>query len=173
MELVKIQCCDGFSIVSGHRNGLAKRVQDLEQFAVFIHCYAAIPSNDSVKISKFMKASMETASEITKHVKLSPRRDAIFEEFKSDHDSMTGSKSPAICLLCPTHWTVRADSMFSILKNYQVLLDTWDEAVDVVKDVEAKSRIRGVSFQMCYFDFLFAMMLSEMILCHMDNLTRK
>ena len=52
---------------------------------------------------------METASEITILVKLSPRCGAIFEEFKSDHDLMTG-KSPAICLLSPTRWTGRVDS---------------------------------------------------------------
>jgi len=62
--------------------------------------------------------------------------------------------------------------MLSILKNYQVLLDTWDEAVDVVKDVEVKSRIREVSFPTCSFDFLFGKMLSEMILRHIDNLIR-
>ncbi len=142
---------------------------------MFTHCYSHslnLAANDSVKKSKYMKASLEIASEITKLIKLSPRRDAIFKELKSEHDLMTESKSPAICLLCPTRWTVRADSMLSILKNYQVLLDTWDEAVDVVRDVETKSRIRGVSFQMSSFDFLFGTMLSEMVLRHTDNLSR-
>ncbi len=62
--------------------------------------------------------------------------------------------------------------MLSILKNYKVLLDTWDEAVDVVKDVETKCRIRGVSSQMSTVDFLFGAMLSEMVLRHTDNLSR-
>ncbi len=52
-----------------------------------------------------------------------------------------------------------------------MLLDSWDEAVDVVKDVETKSRIRGVSSQMSTFDFLFGSTLSEMILRHTDNLS--
>ena len=34
-----------------------------------------------------------------------------------------------------------------------MLLDTGDEAVDIVKDVETKSRIRGVSSQISTFDF--------------------
>ncbi len=34
-----------------------------------------------------------------------------------------------------------------------MLLDTWDEAVDIVKDVETKSRIREVSSQISTFDF--------------------
>ncbi len=72
---------------------------------LYLPIVIAIPSNlaanDSIKKSKFMKGSLETTSEITKLIKLSPRRDAIFEELKSDHDLMTGSKSRAICLLCP------------------------------------------------------------------------
>ena len=92
---------------------MAKRLQDQEQHAVFTYCcsHSVILANDSIKKSKFMKALIETVSEITKVVILSPRPYAIFEEFKSNLDSMRGSKSPAICLLCPTRWTVRADSI--------------------------------------------------------------
>ncbi len=66
---------------------------------------------------------------------------------------MTGSKSPAICLLCPTCWTVRADSMDQYLIELQSVIGYLGEAVDIVKDVETKSRIRGVSSQMSTFDF--------------------
>ncbi len=34
------QCYDGCSTMSGHRNGLAKRVHELEPRAVFTHCYS-------------------------------------------------------------------------------------------------------------------------------------
>ncbi len=64
---------------------------------------------------------------------------------------MTGSKSPAICLLLVGQYGLTL--WISILKNYRVLLNTWDEAVDIVKDVETKSRIRGVSSQISTFDF--------------------
>ncbi len=66
------QCYDGCSTMSGHRNGLAKRVHEMEPRAVFTHWYshsANLAANDSVKKSKFMKGSLETASEITKLIK--------------------------------------------------------------------------------------------------------
>ena len=43
----------------------------------------------------------------------------------------------------------------SILFNYEVQLDTWDKAVDVVTDTESKARINGVAAQMKTYDFVF------------------
>ena len=56
--------------------------------------------------------------------------------------------------MCPTRWTVRADSLNSILENYSILLDFWQEAVDIVADSEMKARIFGVSYSMKSFNFL-------------------
>jgi len=39
----------------------------------------------------------------------------------------TEGSSPGIRVLCPTRWTVRADSLASITKNYTVLQSTWEE----------------------------------------------
>ena len=88
---------------------------------------------------------------------------------KAESDLLSDSSSPNICLLCPT---VRADSLLSILKNYSVLLSTWETAQEVVKDTESKARIQGVCSQMNTFDFLFGTMLGEMVLRHTDNLSR-
>ena len=37
-------------------------------------------------------------------------------------------------MLCPTRWTVCADSLCSIIDNYVTLQDTWEEAADIVSD---------------------------------------
>ena len=75
-------------------------------------------------------------------------------------------------MLCPTRWTVRANSLASIVSNYSALQSTWEEAVDLVRDSETKARINGVSAQMRKFDFLFGTLLGEMLLQHTDNLSR-
>ena len=36
-------------------------------------------------------------------------------------------KSPGIRVLCPTRWTVHADSLKSVLDNYTVLQELWEE----------------------------------------------
>lgn len=45
--------------------------------------------------------------------------------------------------------------MSSILSNYDFLHQLWEDLLDVVKDVEIKSHIHGVSARMQSFDFLY------------------
>ena len=75
---------------------------------------------------------------------------------------MKGSKefekgSPGIRVLCPTRWTVKADTLQSIVDNYEVLFDVWEESMDYVHDVEMRGRIRGVASYMTNFDLLLSM----------------
>ncbi len=113
-----------------------------------------------------MKDALDTTYEFTKLIKYSPRRDEIFRRLKED---MPPNSTPGIRILCPTRWTVKANSLSSIISNYEVLQCTWEEAVLVTKDTELKARIRGVSAQMKTFSFIFGEILGEMILRHADN----
>ena len=74
-------------------------------------------------------------------------------------------------ILCPTRWTVTANSLNSIIGNYDMLQCTWEEVVYVTKHTESKARIRGVSAQMKTFSFVYGAILGEMILRHADNLS--
>ena len=64
-----------------------------------------------------LKSSLEKTFEITKLVKYSPRRKNIFIDIKEEIEP----GSLGIRSLCPTRWTVCADAMQSIIKNYRVL----------------------------------------------------
>ena len=75
-------------------------------------------------------------------------------------------------VLCPTRWTVRADSLKSVLDNYIVLQELWEEAEKTTKDSDITARVIGVASQMTNFDFYFGVYLGEMILKHSDNLSR-
>ena len=57
-----------------------------------------------------------------------------------------------------------ANALASTLSNNEVLLDTLDDAVDVVTDRESKARINGVAAQMKTYDFVFGATLGDMIL---------
>ena len=63
---------------------------------------------------------MDTTHEITKLVKKSPARDAMFKKLKVQCESV--SSSPGIRVLCPTRWTVRANALQSIVNNYPVAI---------------------------------------------------
>ena len=85
---------------------------------------------------------------------------------------MPVGSTPGIRVLCPTRWTVRAESIHSILANYNILQRTWEEALEATQDTEAKARIQGVAAQMTKFTYLFGSMLGELVLKHTDNLSR-
>ena len=63
--------------------------------------------------------------------------------------------------LCPTRWTVRVDSLASILSNYTALQKLWEKSVEIVKDSETIARINGVASQISTFTFLFGVELGE------------
>ncbi len=143
-DTVRGQCYDGASAMSGCRHGVAKQISDIEPRAIFTHCYGHalnLAASGAMKKSKLLKDALETTYEITKLIKFSPRREAIFLGVKQD---MPGTPLAGIRLLCPTRWTVRADALASVTSNFQVLQQTWEESIEVVSDSETKARIRSV-----------------------------
>ena len=99
---------------------------------------------------------------------MSSRREGIFKKLK---ETIPSNGSPGIQILCPTRWTVRAESLSSIINNFKVLQAPWEEAIEVVQDSETKTRIRGVAIQIETFDYFFGNLLGQLILKHADNLS--
>ena len=154
--------------MSSSKCGVAKRISDLEPRAVYTHCYIHalnLAAGDTLKKSKLMKDALETTLEITKLIKYSPRSNTIFHWLK---DTLPAGSTPGIRVLCPTRWTIRAESIHSILANYSILQSTWEEALQATQDTEANARIQGVAAH----TYLFGCMLGELVLKHTDNLSR-
>ena len=82
------------------------------------------------------------------------------------------SKTQKITLLCPTRWTVRAKSLKSIFTNYSFLQDLWQWSLENCTDTERKARIRSVETYMKNCDFVYGVLLGELVLGHSDNLSR-
>ena len=165
------QCYDGASAMSGPRSGVAKQIRDLESRAVYTHCYGHslnLACMDTIKSSKVMQEALDITAEITKLVKLSPRRGAIFQCLKDELAPL----DPGIRVLCPTRWTVKAEALKSIVDNFEVLQHLWEESLEYVKESEMRARILGVSDRMMKFDFFFGAILGETVLSHSDNLSR-
>ena len=170
---IRGQCYDGASNMAGIRKGVAKQIQNQEPTckALFTHCYGHslnLATNDAIKKCKTIKNALDITHEITKLVKYSPRRESLFHHIKGQ----LAPDTPGVRVLCPTRWTVRADSMESTMKNYTVLYELWKQAAAIVHDTETIARIRGVASQMLSFDFFFGLVLGELLLCHADNLSK-
>ena len=118
MARIRGQCYDGASSMRGARTGVAKQIKDAEARALYTHCYGHslnFAVGDAVKASKLMSSALDTTYEIVKLIKYSPKRELIFKELKKECGTNHGdSVTPGVRALCPTRWTVRADSLSAI-----------------------------------------------------------
>ena len=157
--------------MAGAKAGVAAKIEEIEPRAVFTHCYGHalnLGVSDTIKRSLAMKDCLDTCFELVKLIKFSPKREAMLREMKEE----IGSDVPGVRTLCPTRWTVRADSLASIVANYDNIQLLWETAVRATSNTEIKARIQGVGSQMKSFKFLFCLFLSEMILRHTDKLSQ-
>ena len=168
---IRGQYYDGASAMSGKKTGVSTQLQELKPRAVYTHCYEHalnLAASDALKGPKPMKNALETTHEATKLIKYSPRRDNAFKTINGE----MSPGSPGIRVLCPTRWTVKADALASILKNYPALQETWRVAADLIEDSETIARINGVATQIQKFSFIFGAMLGEKILRPTDQLSK-
>ena len=115
----------------GTRSGVAKPCSDEENQTVFLHCYGYalnLAVGDSVKNSKLLKDALEITFEVSKLVKYSPKRDVMFEKLKGK----LAPDIPGFRVLCPTQWTVRANSLQSVLDNYSFLQNLKDFLINAM-----------------------------------------
>ena len=157
MFICRAQCYDGASNIKK----AAKEIKSIEPRALYLHCYGHslnLAVADTFKGVKVISDVMDHALEICMLLKYSPRRDSFFISLSMRylHKCHTG-----LCNLCPTQWIVRAASLESIRLNYETLEATWEEALDVVRELEVEARINGVAAIMKTFDFLFGLILAE------------
>ena len=76
------QCYDGASNMSGARKGVAAIITQEESRALYTHCYGHalnLAVADTVKQSKICRDALDTAFEITRLIKFSPKRNAAFD----------------------------------------------------------------------------------------------
>ena len=165
------QCYDGAANMAGCRSGVATQIAAEEVRAVYTHCYGHalnLAAGDTVRQSRLLRDTLDTTGEMSKLLKYSPRRDSLFEKLKSE----ISPSQPGFRTLCPTRWTVKAASLESVVINYTVLQQLWEEALNIATDSEARARIMGVQAQMDKFEYLFGLVLGECVLKHTDNLSK-
>ena len=112
--------------MAGVWNGIATQICKEEPHAMFSHCYVRplnLAASDTVKKNMILSDTLDTAFEISKLLKFSPRRDALFSKLKDE----IAPGTPSFRTLSTTCWTVRATSLESILENYSVFQALWED----------------------------------------------
>ena len=131
---------DGAKNMCGIRNGVFDKILWEKSKAFFTHCFGHalnMAVGDMVKNVRFLKDSMDTTYEISNLNKKSPKRDTMLQKIQKD----ISLEYPGFRVLCPTRWTVRAESTKSILDNWVALQQVWDESLDGNLEPEIKGRI--------------------------------
>ena len=101
-------------------------------------------------------------------IKFSPKHNNMFDILKEE-------LAPETCwfrVLCPTRWTVRSVSLNSVVTNYDVLLQLWEDCLETRLQSDIRARIIWVQSQMETYEYLHGVMLGLLILKHSDNLSR-
>ena len=105
-----------------------------------------------------IKEGLKFAMELIQLIKLSPKRQVLFETIRAQQDLST---TLSIRSLCRTSWTVRTGAMQSIIQNYEVLQSTMKAASHGTDD--CSRRAGGVTALMDRFSIYFGLKLSVLL----------
>ena len=142
------QCYDGTANMSGRRSGVATQILHEEPRAVYLHCMGHtlnLAVQDTCRSIKVMSDTFDTLLEISKAVKYSAKKKAMLLSLKQE----LSPSSPSIRPLCPTRWTVRAESLRSVIANYEVIQELMEEIIEEYRGItEATSPAKGIPSSM-------------------------
>ena len=165
------QCYDGGSNMAGSRSGVKAQLLAKEPRALYMHCYGhalSLSICDAIKMIPLLRSTMDTVHEISKLLQYSPKRSHLFKHLQEEISPDT----PGIRVLCPTRWTVRHETIQSIMSNYEAFLVFWEEILEDHIDSETRARVHCLNSQMKTFHFYFGLKLLHTVLVHADNLSR-
>ena len=81
----RAQCYDGASNMSRSKNVVSTQIRAEEHLAIFSHCFKRalnLAAGDTIKQNKVLRDTVDKIYERAKPLKLSPRREALFQKLK-------------------------------------------------------------------------------------------
>ena len=101
----------------GIKNGVSNKILSENPEVFFTRCFGHalnLAVGDMVKNARFLKDSMGATYYISNLIKKSPKKDAMLQKIRKE----IWLEYPGFGVLCPTRWTVRAESVKIILDNW-------------------------------------------------------
>ena len=146
------QCYDGAANMAGKTSGVTVQFKKLNTKMLYTHCHGHA-LNLAVKDVCFkvdvLKMTFEITREICKLVKESPQRNNKLEEIRKT----TNYQAKNLQSFCPTRWTVRGQTLDSIINNYEQLMSLWEWSLQNLTNTEMKARIHDAISHMKKIDF--------------------
>ena len=168
---IRRQCYGGAATMSGKASGVATQFKLENEKMLYTHCYGHalnLAIKDACDKVECLKEAFDSIREICRLVKKSPQRDTKLSEILS----ATQSQEKSIHAFCPTRWTVRAETLRSVIENHDELMALWEWSIKHLKDTEMKARVIGVNTAMSNFSFFYECALGESMLRLTDHLGR-
>ena len=126
-----------------------------------------LAASDTIKLIKLIKEALDTAFEIIKLIKKSPKREKLLEKIKEEClDTSVGIRH-----FCPTRWTIKHEALKGIIVNFKFLIQVFEES-KVEADSKLKIRLNGVLVAMKKFQFCYGIYLGYKLLKVTDNLAK-
>ena len=115
---------------------------------------------DTMKKCNLVREVMDVTYKISKLVKFSSKRNAIFNKWMEELSTDT----PVFTIFFPTRGLF--EILKSVLNTYSILQELWDFVLDgnVIPDVRA--RVIGVQARMDSFDYFFGVSVCKLVLSH-------
>ena len=151
--------------------GIAKRFKEQNPKMLYTHCYGHalnLAVKDTCTKVRSMKDCFDIAREITKLIKDSPKKETLLKEIREE----SANSHKGIHTFCPTRWTVRGETLASLINNHKELMELWEKTLETSLNTEMKARVLGAQSAMRKFNFLFCCILGKKVLSSTDNLSR-
>ena len=164
------QCYDGAATISGKASGVAAQFKLENEKTLYTHCYGHalnLAIKDACEKVDCLKEAFDSIREICKLVKKSPQQDTKLSVIRS----ATQNQGQSIHTFCLTRWTVRAETLHSVIENHDELMALWEWSIKHLKDTEMKARVIGVNTVMSNFSFFYGCALGEFMLQLTDHLS--
>ena len=81
-------------------------------------------------------------------------------------------KYPPIKFFYHARWTVRADCLNGVIRNFDELQKLWDWSLENCSCLEMKARILSIKVHTVKFSYCFGIHLTHLILSHTNNLSQ-
>ena len=162
------QCYDGASVMFGCNTGVRKRVTDVNEKAVYIHCHAHqlnLALVDSCKTLDHASEFFSLLQSLYNYLS-SAIPHAVFMKKQQE----LGSTVVQLKKLSDTRWSCRYTSIKAVLTSLSAILATLDEIGD--ESHERAIEARGLLLQIKSFPFLLSLVLLEKIFAITNNLSQ-
>jgi len=111
VQLLRAQCSDGASNMSGAYRGVQSRLKEIHPLAVYVHCYAHslnLVLQEAAREVPVFRDSLEYLHRAAILLGRSAKRKSVLQSFSAE-----------IKPICPTRWSVRAEAIRTALQQYE------------------------------------------------------